>query len=168
MRTLKDLQRSRGLQVRCPTCAETFPAQHAQLFDATRALPNHALEYLAVQRAALTVGHRELRAQRAELKRRSFVGAQASGVGQMLEMVAASLPGLPVRAADCRALLKPIDYIAFEGAARGAVKSIRFIEVKTGRQRLSAVQRSIRTAVEGGRVRLRIADHSLPVQEPGT
>ncbi len=165
MRTLKELQRSRGLQVRCPTCDAVFPVQRASLFDATRTLPDFAEEYLAASRAELIEERRDLRTRRAELKRRSSTGAEASGVGQMLEMVAASLPGLPVNSADCRALFKPIDYIAFEGAARGKVESIRFIEVKTGGQRLSAVQRSIRTAIEHGRVRLRVADHSLPDPE---
>jgi len=57
-------------------------------------------------------------------------------------MLTASLAGLPVNAADCRTLLKPIDYLAFPGASTGQVEAIRFIEVKTGKQQ--AVQASTR------------------------
>jgi predicted Holliday junction resolvase-like endonuclease len=58
-------------------------------------------------------------------------------------------------------LLKPLDYIAFVGASVGEVDAIRFIEVKTGHQRLSKVQRAIRTAVQNGAVKVRIANHRL-------
>jgi predicted Holliday junction resolvase-like endonuclease len=86
-------------------------------------------------------------------------------VGQTLEMLAASLPGLPVDARDCRVLLKPIDYIAFSGASAGRVSSIRFIEVKSGARRLSPLQRTVRQAIESGAVRLRIADHRIPEEQ---
>lgn len=165
MRTLEDLKRSKGLRICCPHCDDSFPVAQAQLFDATRRLPGFAAEHLAGERAALSDERRDLREERKALEHRSFTGAATSGVGQLLEMVTASLPGLPVKAADCRALLKPIDYIAFEGASRGAVESIRFIEVKTGDQRLSPVQRSIRAAIEADRVKLRVADHRLPDPE---
>lgn len=159
--TLRDLQRP-GLRIRCPNCGESFPVKRARLFDATGELPDYAVEYLASEREALADERRKLRERRAMLKRRSAAGAEACGVGQILEMVTASLPGLPAETADCRALLKPIDYIAFEGASRGKVKSIRFIEVKSGRQRLPPVQRSIRAAVEAGCITLRVADHRVP------
>jgi predicted Holliday junction resolvase-like endonuclease len=79
-------------------------------------------------------------------------------------MLAASLPGLPANAQDCRAMLKPVDYIAFSGASKGKVEQILFIEAKTGQQRLSSVQRAIKAAVEQGAVTLRVANHLLPTE----
>jgi predicted Holliday junction resolvase-like endonuclease len=119
---------------------------------------------LAEEHNAIAEGRQQLRMQRAELHRRSFMSAASSGIGQTLEMVAASLPGLPTAGHDCRALLKPLDYLAFVGAAAGKVEAIRFIEVKTGRQRLSMLQRAIKAAVEAGAVKLRVADHQVKVK----
>jgi len=65
------------------------------------------------------------------------------------------------RQQDCRVLLKPLDYLAFSGAAAGRVRAIRFIEVKSGEGNLSPVQRAIKTAVDGGKVSLRVANHRL-------
>jgi predicted Holliday junction resolvase-like endonuclease len=78
-------------------------------------------------------------------------------------MVAASLPGLPVRARDCRALSDPIDYLAFEGAAGGAISAVHFIEVKSEKARLSGLQQAIKAAVDRGAVTLKVADHRLCV-----
>lgn len=91
----------------------------ARLFDATKPFPVFAREHLATQKMQIAEERRRLRAERAELKRRSFTSAVTSGVGQTLEMVAASLPGVPAAPQDCRVLLKPLDYVAFSGALHG-------------------------------------------------
>jgi len=164
MQTLKKLMNARGLYARCPNpaCAESFPVPQAHLFDATKPLPDFAREHLAAQRTQIAEEWQRLRAERAEVKRRSFTSAASSGVGQTLEMMAASLPGLPVAPQDCRVLLKPLDYVAFSGASTGRVHSIRLIEVKSGQGGLSSVQRAIKASVESGKVRLRVANHRLP------
>ena len=77
----------------------------------------------------------------------------------VLENVLPSLPGFPV-GADCRPLFKPIDFVVFNGlSARGEVDSLTFVEVKTGKARLSAQQSQVRNLVECGKVRLVIAEH---------
>jgi predicted Holliday junction resolvase-like endonuclease len=163
MATLDEIRSSKGLFIQCPSCESSFSAKRARLFDATGPLPSHAAEHLAGERAQLGLERQALRVERANLQRRSFTATASGGVGQILEMLTPSLPGLPSTAQDCRVLLKPVDYIAFEGAARGEVKAIRFIEVKTGAQRLSGIQRAIKAAIDAGEVSLRVADHHLPV-----
>ena len=166
VRTIDELHRTKGLSVRCPSCQGEFPIRQARLFDATKTLPAQAVRYLDDAHAAIAEAKQDLAAQRADLKRRSFTSAAATGVGQVLEMIAPSLRGLPAEAQDCRVLLKPLDYLAFIGASAGKVEAIRFIEVKTGRQRLSPVQRAIKTAVENGALTLRVADHTIDSQSP--
>ena len=163
MQTLQDLLRSRGLYIRCPSCEESFPVRQAKLFDATGTLPAEAERYLSDERAALADARQLLKQERAELQQRSFRSTASTRVGQTLEMLSASLPSLPIATQDCRVLLKPVDYLSFVGAAKGQVEAIQFIEVKTGKQRLSAVQRAIKSAVENGAVTLRVANHQLPV-----
>ena len=165
METLDDLLRAKGLRATCPCCQKSFALRNARLFDATRPLPEHARRYLARERDVIVEGRRYLSEQRRQLQRRSLVSTTSGGIGQTLEMVAASLPGLPSSPRDCRALLKPLDYVAFDGASTGTVEAIRFIEVKTGRQGLSKLQRAIKTAVEAGNVSLRVANHQLAVEK---
>lgn len=164
MSTLSDLLATRGLFVRCPSCDEEFSVRRARLFDATRPLPDYATAYLGAQRDELRDAALDIKARRAVLKRRSFTSAVSSGIGQILEMLTPSLPGFPVHAQDCRSLLKPIDYVAFRGASEGRVEAITFIEVKTGEQPLSGVQKQIRSTILAGKVSLRVADHRLPDQ----
>lgn len=164
MPTLNELRNAAGLFVRCPKCQESFPIREAQLFDAMSRLPDYAQAQLDAKREEMDRVRQDLRTRRAELRRRSFTAATSSGIGQTLEQVAASLPGLPVEPRDCRTLLKPIDYLAFAGASQGSVEAIHFIEVKTGRSRLSRVQRAVKFAVESGAVSLRVADHRLRVR----
>jgi predicted Holliday junction resolvase-like endonuclease len=164
MRTLNELRGAKGLYVRCPACDRSFSVQRARLFDATKPLPDYATESLQTERAAIGEEKTALRQERDRLSRRSFTSAATGGVGQVLEMLAASLPGLPANAQDCRAMLKPVDYIAFSGASKGKVEQILFIEAKTGQRRLSSVQRAIKAAVEQGAVTLRVANHLLPTE----
>lgn len=92
----------------------------------------------------------ELRQVRKDaLKRsRAVLGGQAG------EQVAPFLPQFPCNPADARFVGKPIDFIAFPGAAAGEeISEILLIEVKTGDAQLSARERQIKRAVEEGRVR---------------
>ncbi|MBQ9239110.1 MAG: hypothetical protein IJ191_07350 [Treponema sp.] len=91
-----------------------------------------------------------LRAERADAVKRS----RAVLAGQLAEHVAPFLPGFPCNPADVRFIGKPIDFIAFPGAAEGrTVTEVVFIEVKSGGATLSAREKEIRAAIEMGRVR---------------
>ncbi len=164
MGTLDDLLRARGRYVTCPSCGESFPARRARLFDAKKPLPGYVVAHLTEARTTLAEDRRKLRAQRKDLRRRSFTSAATSGIGQTLETLTPSLSGFPAVAQDRRVLLKPLDYVAFEGASRGRVSAITFIEVKTGQQRLSVEQRATKAAIEGGALSLQVADHSVPTE----
>ena len=70
------------------------------------------------------------------------------------EQVAPFLPGFPCNPADARFVGKPIDFVAFPGAADGGeIKEIIFVEVKSGEAALSKREREIKACVESGRLR---------------
>ena len=74
--------------------------------------------------------------------------------GQMAEQIAPFLKGFPCNPADVRFVGKPLDFIAFPGAADGSgIKEILFIEVKTGNSTLSPREKEIKDAVRSGKVR---------------
>lgn len=101
----------------------------------------------AVARASFR--HEAQRIRQDALKRsRAVLGGQAG------EQVAPFLPHFPCNPADARFVGKPVDFIAFPGAADGRdIEEILLIEVKTGDAQLSARERQIRRAVEEKRVR---------------
>lgn len=68
---------------------------------------------------------------------------------------------------DARFLGTPIDFVVFDGLDEGYVRNVCFVEVKTGRARVSSRERYVRAAVEAGKVsfqvmRLESAGAALP------
>ncbi len=93
---------------------------------------------------------RRIKHDRADAVRRS----RAALGGQLAEQVAPFLPGFPCNPADARFVGKPVDFVAFPGAADGgSVDEVLFIEVKSGSSALSAREREVKNAVERGSVR---------------
>jgi len=90
----------------------------------------------------------EKRIKEALKKSRAVLGGNAA------EQVAPFLPNFPCNPADARFVGKPVDFIAFPGAASDEpIKEILLIEVKTGGSQLSSREKEIRSCVEEGRVR---------------
>ena len=80
--------------------------------------------------------------------------SRAALSGQMVEQISPFLPDFPCNPADVRFVGKPVDFIAFPGAADGnTINEILFIEVKSGSSALSEREKEIRAAVESGHIR---------------
>ncbi len=73
--------------------------------------------------------------------------------GQFSEQLAPYFPGFNHNPSECKFLGKPVDLICFEGLDNKEVNEIVFIEVKSGDSKLSLVEKKIKEAVEGKRVR---------------
>ncbi|AEE16036.1 Holliday junction resolvase-like protein [Treponema brennaborense] len=93
---------------------------------------------------------RRIRSERRDAVRRS----KSVVTGLVSEQLAPFLPGFPCNPADVRFVGKPVDFIGFCSDSGGdRVEEVLFIEVKTGSGSLSARERSVKQAVEAGRVR---------------
>jgi len=132
----------------------------ATLFDAAaKELPKPALDYLYTQKAELADRRAELARKKLAAATRPRIAAEAVNIGKVVEKIAPSLPGFPVTSSDCRSLLEPIDYVVFRGlSARGQIDSLIFVDVKSGRSRLSYTQSQVKSLVECGKVKLIIAE----------
>lgn len=100
---------------------------------------------------------KKIAAERADAvkKSRAVLGGLAG------EQVAPFLPGFPCNPADARFVGKPVDFVAFPGAADGGeVKEVLLIEVKSGEASLSKREREIKACVQEGR--LRFVEYRLP------
>ncbi len=93
---------------------------------------------------------KKIAAERADAvkKSRAVLGGLAG------EQVAPFLPGFPCNPADARFVGKPVDFVAFPGAADGGeIKEVLLIEVKSGEASLSKREREIKACVQEGRLR---------------
>ncbi len=72
--------------------------------------------------------------------------------GQMAEQLAPWLPGFPFDPSEVRFIGKPVDFIAFSGSSEGEIDEVVFVEVKSGKSSLNRVERSLKAAIQEGRV----------------
>jgi predicted Holliday junction resolvase-like endonuclease len=151
--TITQLQADVRIYGRCPTCDEDFPLKRALLFHAGAPIPELPRKRLDAQRADLRARVIALH----ERRRRASEGATQKAidvnVGMTLERVAPVCDGFGSVPRDCRPLFDPTDYVVFNGRAlHNEVKSITFLDVKTGGSALTPRRRQIRAAIEAGKV----------------
>lgn len=147
---MQELRNDRMIWATAP-CGHEFRLAESILFYHSNP-PAEGLEWINAQKAGVT----ELKRQIAELRKSLTSGFTEKSVqvklGKTVEKVVPILPGFPYDPHECRGIFEPIDYVVFEGLNHGRVSQIDFLDVKTGSSRLSTVQRSIRDAVEDGKV----------------
>ncbi|HLD04266.1 MAG TPA: Holliday junction resolvase-like protein [Candidatus Nanoarchaeia archaeon] len=73
--------------------------------------------------------------------------------GQFSEQLAPYLPDFPYKPTEVRFLGKPIDFIVFEGMDEKNIQEVVFVEVKSGDSQLSTPERTLKKAIEKGKVR---------------
>jgi predicted Holliday junction resolvase-like endonuclease len=86
--------------------------------------------------------------QRAEAIKQS----RAVNRGLVAEQLAPHMAGFAYNPKDCHFVGKPVDYLVFDGLDAGVLKSIVFLEVKTGSSGMNARERQVRDAVQEARV----------------
>jgi len=160
--TIAELESDSRVHGHCPHCREELTLNRALLFYADDPLPDAARARLELRRGGL-----QLRAAELEKRRQRAEGAMQKVIdvtlGKILERVAPMREGFGYVPRDCRPLFDPIDYIVFEGlSGQGEVKSLSFIDVKTGGGALTERQRKIRAAIDAGNVEWR--EYSIEVE----
>lgn len=78
--------------------------------------------------------------------------SRAVNRGLVAEQLAPHMAGFKFNPKDCHFLGQPTDYIVFDGLDAGMLKSIVFLEVKTGGSSMNARERQVRDAVQEARV----------------
>ncbi len=104
-----------------------------------------------------------IRAANKEAVKRS----RATLLGKLLERVAPCFRKFDYDPRDMRCICDPVDYVLFDGlTVERKVRQVTFIEVKCGTSRLTPAQRSVREAVEKGRIDIEvweIGNPSIPI-----
>ena len=140
---------------RCPLCNGFIRVSEMELFY----MPDRKDDVLQILRDK----ERELKDQETEIRADAAKRSRAALLGSLMEQVGPLLPGFNYDVNDLRALWDPVDFVAFKGiGVDRKVDSITFIDIKTGQARLSSVQKSIKEAVEAGRVHFDTVPRDVP------
>ncbi len=73
--------------------------------------------------------------------------------GQFSEQLSPYMPNFPYSPSECRFLGKPIDLIVFRGLDKKEPEEIVFVEVKTGKSKLSTVERKLRDIIKEKKIK---------------
>ncbi|RLJ00794.1 MAG: Holliday junction resolvase [Candidatus Aenigmatarchaeota archaeon] len=76
--------------------------------------------------------------------------------GKFKEQLAPFLPDFNFNPTDARFLGSPIDFVVFDGAADSNIKKIVFVEVKSGKSKLTKKEEQIREVIYNGNVEFKI------------
>ena len=149
---IEDLRVSR-LYAGCPQCGGEFNLSKATLFDGLGKFPEDAQSRVL----ELEQGLKELDEEIKKKRKRATEGAErtatAVGAGKILEKVLPELKNFDFSLPDCRFLAEPIDMVVFNGCTNNKVRSVSFVEVKSGGARLNPHQKAVRDTIEDKKVR---------------
>ena len=87
-----------------------------------------------------------------QIRREAITGSQAAVAGRVFERVAPYLPGFGFNPKDARFVGDPVDFVVFDGLSEGNVRSVVFVEVKTGAGELNGNERRVKAAISERRV----------------
>jgi predicted Holliday junction resolvase-like endonuclease len=149
------LRNNKHLRGTCPCCGVEFGVAAANPFPIDGEHSKEALKWIEERRGQIAQRKRDLSELRERMTTRAERTSRSVNLGKILEKIVSSFDDFPHEAAECRYLYEPIDYIAFNGlCAGGQVDHISFVDIKSGKARLSPDQRLVKQAVEDGRVEL--------------
>jgi predicted Holliday junction resolvase-like endonuclease len=153
MSILRTLQTDPDFWGRCPHCGDQFPLAQSNLFELTDTIPEIALARIEELKTALKQQRQQLARTKQLMTDRASATAEAVHIGKICEKIVPSFTGFPFASRDCRSLLEPIDFVVFSGLSEtGAVRTIEFVEVKTGKASLSPIQKAVAAVVRAGNV----------------
>ncbi|MDH5266270.1 MAG: hypothetical protein OEW62_01175 [Candidatus Bathyarchaeota archaeon] len=151
---IKKLRES-NLYAECP-CGGEFKLSRSILFDGTKPFPEKALEIQKRLKKELKDREDELKKRRKLATKKAQITTKAVNIGKNLEKVLPTMRDFKWTVPDSKFLGDPIDLIVFNGLSVNKVKSINFIEVKSGKARLNNHQKAIRDAIEEQKVSYKV------------
>lgn len=87
-----------------------------------------------------------------DIREEAIKQSRAVLTGQFSEQIAPYLPGFPYKPTEARFIGKPIDFVVFRGMDEKRIDEIVFVEVKSGKNTLNGIQKSLKSSVEGKKI----------------
>jgi len=94
----------------------------------------------------------EFRDSEKEIKNKTLSASRRSLVGKFIEKFVPFLERFDYEPSDAHFIGQPIDYIIFDGLHEDKVRKIIFLEVKSGKSKLTSRERSLKEAIENKEV----------------
>lgn len=151
---IKKLRES-NLYAECP-CGGEFKLSRSILFDGTKPFPEEALEIQKRLKEKLKDREDKLKKRRKMATEKAQITTKAVNIGKNLEKVLPTMRDFKWTVPDSKFLGDPIDLIIFNGLSINKVKSIDFVEVKSGKASLNNHQKSIRDAIKEQKVSYKV------------
>jgi predicted Holliday junction resolvase-like endonuclease len=110
---------------------------------------------LAVAVVVFVIGYRMGKGTTGASRREFEARSRATMRGQIAEHFAPLLPGFPrdLKASEARFIGKPVDFLVFKGMDEQNITELVFVEIKTGKARLTNTEKQVRSAIMKKRVR---------------
>ncbi|HPD81983.1 MAG TPA: Holliday junction resolvase-like protein [Candidatus Pacearchaeota archaeon] len=86
-------------------------------------------------------------------RKQAIIQSRAVIGGQFSEQLAPYLPGFNYPPTECKFLGKPIDFLIFKGMDNKQIEEVIFVEVKSGKSKISPQEKNLRNVIENKRVR---------------
>ena len=134
------------------SCGGEFKLSDVLLFDGTKTFPPEVKEVQERYENQLKQREEDLEKSKKLATERATITTTAVNIGKLLEKVLPTMDDFRWSLPDCRFLGDPIDLVTFNGCSQNKIESISFIEVKSGKARLSTKQKRVRDAVQDKRV----------------
>lgn len=139
------IQAERNIYAQCPACNEIHRLNEFKIFSGKKP-PKDMLDQLRQ-------AEEEFEERKRKIIESSIEKSKQVYIGKTLEHLAPVVSSWGHKPRDCRFLAEPIDFIAFDGLFEdNTVNKITFIEAKTGNAKQSSREKSIKNAVEKGKV----------------
>ncbi|MEM2160128.1 MAG: Holliday junction resolvase-like protein [Candidatus Nitrosotenuis sp.] len=139
------IQAERNTYAQCPDCQAIHRLNEFKIFNGETP-PQDLLDQLRI-------AEEEFEAKKKKIIADSIEKSKQVYIGKTLEHLAPTVSKFGHQPRDCRFLAEPIDFISFDGLFHDdKVEKITFIDAKTGDAKLTPRQKSIRNAIENGKV----------------
>ena len=110
------------------------------------------ISYLAGKKLGKLQAEKELEPRLVEERGDAIKRSRAVLSGQFSEQLAPYLPNFPYKPTEARFIGKPVDFIVFKGMDEKKIEEVVFVEVKTGKNQLSSVEKSLKETIQGKKV----------------
>lgn len=105
------------------------------------------------QRSGAFKKHREWELALPDYRKDAIMKSRAVLGGHFSENLAPYLPNFPYLPNECTFVGKPIDFLVFKGSDEKKIDEVIFVEVKSGKARLSPHEKNLKETIEKKRVR---------------
>lgn len=118
------------------------------------------IAYIVGKKQGSLQKHREWEIALPDYKKEAIMKSRAVIGGQFSENLAPYLPNFPYLPTECKFLGKPTDFVVFKGMDEKKINEVIFVEVKSGKSKLSSQEKNLRETIE--RKKVRYEEYRIP------